>query len=81
MCEFIGLRVESVDSVSVGTDPYESGLRVLMKTKYGSVAHSGLGTEVTFRVGLHLAAADLYQAVSHAAGPDVSICVGVQAFD
>ena len=52
-----------------------------MQAQHCGVAHSCLGAEVAFRVCLHLAAADLYETISHAAGPDVSVCVGVQAFD
>ena len=81
MFEFIGFRVEPVESFAVSTDPDISGITLLMQAKNCGIAKAAAQAEMTVLVAFHTAPAHSYQSFPDASHPDVVILVCIYAFD
>ena len=81
MFEFIGCRIEPVESLAIGAYPYISGIALLMQTEHCRIAQTTAQTDMTVFVTFHSAPAHSYQSFPDASHPDVVILVCIYAFD
>ena len=75
------MRVESVDAFSVCSDPYIVRGPSLVEAKHSRVAETVAEADSGVLIRVYIALADVYEAVVDASGPDITVVVGMYAFN